>query len=391
MTARALLILAAVCATACRPAPTQPPVPPTAEIADAQPGLPPSSADPDVSPASGPEAEPEPEPEPVSSLAKEIWTAQTVPPLSTQEHETFWGTEEDPAPQVRGGIVKELEDVHYTIGNEWTLYAFREDIHDAGGGYVGVGPDQAYLFIGWQRPHLAWLIDYDAAVLRTHALYKAIFAAAPSPAAFVDFFEPDRLQDANAAIDAMYEDKEARSLKALLRRQRRYYRYRLRTLKKHLRGVDVPTYLTDQATYDYVKAMLAAQRVRPMLVNLNAPHGMAGLSKAARALKVPIRVLYVSNAEEYWERYEPQFIANVEGLYSDETSVLLRTRLTWKLNRDYMYIAQPLDLYRAWLKADGVSRVRDILLGHPPTQSDEINHWRHERAPSDVTPADARP
>lgn len=381
MTARVLLALATVLALGCRPTPAAPVTPPVEPAPEAPEQPQPAQPEPET-PAPEPEA-PAPEPEPApEQLATERWTADTVPPLSPTEHETFWGSSEDASPEVRGGIVKELEDVHYTIGNEWTLHAFYEDIKDRGGGYVGVGPDQAYLFIGWQRPHLAWLIDYDTAVLRTHALYKAVFAAAPTPKAFVEMFEPDNLEQGYAAIDAMYEGREARGLKGLLRRQRRYFRYRLRTLKKHLRGVDVPTYLTDQATYDYVKAMLAAERVRPLLINLNESEGIASLSSAAQTLQVPVRVLYVSNAEEYWETYDPQYIANVESLFSDPGSVLLRTRLTWKVNRDYMYIVQPLDLYRQWLRADGVSRVRDVLAGHPPTKAAEINYWRHDSPPA---------
>lgn len=379
MTARVLLALATVSALGCRPAPTKAPEPSQPVEATRPPA--PTPEPPAAEPAPEPPATPEPDPPAAESMAKEVWTADTVPPLSEAERASFWSSAQDASPEVRGGIVKELEDVHYTIGNEWALWAFYEDIKDLGGGYVGVGPDQAYLFMGWQRPHLAWLIDYDSAVLRTHAMYKAIFAAALTPKEFVAMFEPTNLERANDAIDAMYDGKEARSLKGLLRRQRRYFRYRLRTLSKRLKGVDVPTYLTDQESYDYVKAMLRNDRVRPLLINLNAQEGIAGLTTVASELKVPVRVLYVSNAEEYWDAYDPQFVRNVDTLYSDETSVLLRTRLTWKINRDYMYIVQPLDQYRAWLGADGVTRVRDVLVGHPPTKADQVNHWRHDQPP----------
>ncbi|MBV1858679.1 MAG: hypothetical protein KUG77_09735, partial [Nannocystaceae bacterium] len=378
MTARVFLALAFVSTLGCRPAPTKAPEPPQ-PAEQTRPSAP--APQPIAKAASEPAAPPEPDPTPPVAQAKEIWTADTVPPLSETERATFWSTAEDASPEVRGGIVKELEDVHYTIGNEWALWAFYDDIKNLGGGYVGVGPDQAYLFMGWQRPHLAWLIDYDSAVLRTHAMYKAVFAAAETPKEFVAMFEPANLERANAAIDAMYDGREARSLKGLLRRQRRYFRYRLRTLSKRLKGVDVPTYLTDQETYDYVKAMLRNDRVRPLLINLNAEEGIAGLNTAATKLQVPVRVLYVSNAEEYWDAYDPQFVRNVDTLHGDETSVLLRTRLTWKINRDYMYIVQSLDQYRSWLKADGVTRVRDILVGHPPTKADQVNHWRHDQAP----------
>lgn len=377
MSARVLLAIATLAAVGCRPAPTATPEPEPVQAAQAPP--PKAEPAPEVTPE--PVTEPEPEPEPPAPLATERWTATTVPALSDEDRETFWGSVEDPAPEVLGGIVKELEDVHYTIGNEWALYAFYEDIKDLGGGYVGVGPDQAYLFVGWQRPHLAWFIDYDAAVLRTHALYKAIFAASDTPTQFVKMFDPQNLEKANAAIDAMYDGRDARALKALLRRQRRYYRFRLRRLVKRMGGIDVPTYLNDQETFDYVKAMLAADRIRPLRINLNEADGMTGIDEAARALEVPIRVLYVSNAEEYWESYDPQFITNVDQLYGDDRSVLLRTRLTWKINQDYMYIVQPIERFREWLHADGVTRVRHVLAGHPPTKADELNHWVHDQPP----------
>ncbi|MEM6295958.1 MAG: hypothetical protein AAGA54_32095 [Myxococcota bacterium] len=377
MSPRALLSAAAACllAAGCRPAPSpaQPPEP-APQPAPVEPA-PTPEPEPEPTPEPAPVPEPQPEPEPA------VWSAADVPPLTDAERETFWGSAEDVSPEVRGGIVKELENVHYTIGNEWTLYAFYEDLKDLGGGYVGVGPDQAYLFMGWQRPRFAWLIDYDTAVLRTHEMYKAIFAASETPAEFLATFEPGNIERGYSAIDAMYDGKQARGLKGLLRRQRRYFRYRLRTLKKHLRGVDVPTYLTDQDTFDYVKAMLRTDRVRPLLVNLNEPAGMAGVSAAAQSLNTPVRVLYVSNAEEYWKTYDPQFIANVEQLHSDERSILLRTRLTWKINKDYMYIVQPLPLYRQWLGSDGVTRVKDVLSGRPATKADEINYWRHDAPP----------
>lgn len=324
-------------------------------------------------------------------MERPAWRADEVPDLTDEERDIFWGSAQDESPEVRGGIVKELENVHYTIGNEWTLYAFREDLNDLGGGYVGVGPDQAYLFMGWQRPEFAWLIDYDAAVVRTHQMYRALFAAAQTPKQFVAFFEPKNLEQGYAAIDAMYDGVQARGLKGLLRRQRRYFRFRHKRLLKFLRGVDVPTHLTDQETFDYVKAMLAKDRVRPLLVNLNEPGGMAALSQAASALGVPIRTLYVSNAEEYWKTYDPQFIANVQGLPTDERSLLLRTRLTWKTNRDYMYIVQSMDNYRVWLDDPSTTRVRDILLGHPPTKAEGVNYWKVEHLPQAHTQAEAEP
>lgn len=274
--------------------------------------------------------------------------------------------------------------MHYVVGNEWTLQAFYDDIKDLGGGYVGVGPDQAYLLIGWQKPELAWLVDYDPSVVLVHGMYRAFFLAANGPEQFSAFFEKGNEAHAMAAIDAAYDGSDARVLKGLFRRNRKLFVFRTRKLKRRLKGTNVPTHLTDQATFDFVQAMIRQDRVRPMVTNLNEHAGVRGISAAARELDVPIRVFYVSNAEEYWENYDDQYRVNVESLYTDERSLLLRTRLIWKTNRDYMYIVQSMDNYRSWLANPETTRVRDMLGGRPIAKPDTINYFRVKRSPPKI-------
>jgi hypothetical protein len=64
----------------------------------------------------------------------------------------FFGSPEDPKPAHRA------RDSHYWVGNECALHGFYQDIKGLGGGYIGIGSDQAYLLLGWARPRLAWLI-----------------------------------------------------------------------------------------------------------------------------------------------------------------------------------------------------------------------------------------
>jgi hypothetical protein len=127
--------------------------------------------------------------------------------------------------------------------------------------------------------------------------------------------------------------------------------------------------------------MLREDRVRSMLVNLNDAAGMQGISDVAKDLDVPIRVLYVSNAEEYWKSYENQFRANIAALHADDQSLLLRTKLLWEFNRDYQYIVQPLDNYRTWLADPEITQVRQVLRGRPRAIADKVNTYRITRLP----------
>ena len=304
-----------------------------------------------------------------------------MPALSPEANAAFLGSPEDPEPEVRGGVTKALNNFHYTIGNEWSLFAFYEDIKDLGGGYLGVGTDQAYLFIGWQRPELAWLADYDPRVKDIHHMYRGMFLAADTPKQFVYRFRKENRKRAHRALATIYEGEELARAKETYDLTRKAISFRLFKQRGRFKHQKVPTYWADQETFDYIKAMLREGRIRSMMVNLNDADGMDGITSVARELEVPIRVLYVSNAEEYWKSYADQYRTNIANLHSDEQSVLLRTKLLWELNRDYQYIVQPLDNYRVWLADPEIKRVRQVLRGRPRAYADKVNTYRMTRLP----------
>lgn len=328
----------------------------------------------------------EPSTPPVHEVAPVEPAIATPPPplgpaapaaVSPEQRAALFGTAQDPEPEVRGGIVKALEDVSYIVGNEWSLDAFKPVIADLGGGYVGVGPDQAYLFIGWQRPEFAWLIDYDSKVNRVHAMYRAVFELAETRREFLAAFEHE---NAKRISDALADHEDTR-LRRLYRNNRDMFRWRLRTVERALTKRKVASWLTDDATYDYVRQMVLGDRVRSMRVNLNEAPGMTGIAEAARTLGVTIRVVYLSNAEEYWDAYAPQFSANLQALPRDEQSLVLRTRLVWQVNRDYVYNAQSLGEFITWLAVPGVSKLEDIVGEKPPAVKGAINFVMTKREP----------
>ena len=102
--------------------------------------------------------------------------------------------------------------------------------------------------------------------------------------------------------------------------------------------------------------MVATDRIRPMSGNLLDDEGLIAIGEAARALKTPIRLLYVSNAQEYW-KYPEQYRKNIAGLYFDEKSNVVHTLSTWSTNKDYRYVVQPGLNYQEWMTADWVLKV----------------------------------
>jgi hypothetical protein len=106
-------------------------------------------------------------------------------PLTEAQKAIFWGSTEDAPAEKLLATEERLEGRHYPTCDEWNIHLFEPKVRDLGGGYLGVGTDQAYLFIGWQRPHLAWLFDYDPWVKHIHKTYHIFFEEAETIDEFI--------------------------------------------------------------------------------------------------------------------------------------------------------------------------------------------------------------
>jgi hypothetical protein len=147
-----------------------------------------------------------------------------------------------------------------------------------------------------------------------------------------------------------------------------------------MQKAEVPSYLKDMDQYDAVRQLVLNGRVRTMVVDLTDDEGMNGIGEAAMKLKVPIRTLYLSNAEEYWEIYPHQYRDNIMGLPLDEDSLLLRTKV-YRQIMDYVYIVQPLENYRAWLCSPAAENVYDVIGELDPPDPEKVNFVKIEREP----------
>jgi hypothetical protein len=282
-------------------------------------------------------------------------------PLSEEAAKVFLGTAEDVAPVELGGVTDLRKGQHYVSSNERNLEAFHPRIAGLGGAYLGVGTDQGYLMIGWTRAELAWLIDYDPVVLDIHAIYHALLGEAETPEAFLELWRKEHKPRAIAALHARYTPRDARRRELLYRRYRAQIARRLDLLRTTTAAAAVATFLSDAAQYAHVRELVRGRRVRALLADLTREGALRDIGEAARALAVPIRVIYFSNAEEYWQTLPEAFRGNVLALPVDERSVVLRTLLTWSKNQDYRYNAQPARNYQQWLAQPWVRSIYDVV------------------------------
>jgi hypothetical protein len=287
-------------------------------------------------------------------------TSEVPGPLDPERQAMLRRTSGDPPPEVLAGVTEARVGQHYVTGNEHGLDAFHERVRGLGGGYLGVGAEQGYLLLGWSRAEVGWLIDYDPVVVEMHALHHAIFLAADTPARYLELWHKVHRNEAIAVLRAAYPGAAGEARLELYRRHRARVARRLDELAAHMLAAGVPSYLTDADEYAHVRALIAGGRLRTITADLTRRGAVRRIAGVARRLGVTLRVVYLSNAEEYWERLPDEFRDNLAALPADGRSVVLRTLLTWEHNRDYRYNAQPLHNYRRWLARSEVRTIHDV-------------------------------
>lgn len=278
-------------------------------------------------------------------------------PLSDSAKTVFMGSKEDPPAKKLLGVNESYEGRSYLAGDEWNLHLYYPYIKDSGGGYMGVGSDQGYLIMSWTKPKLGWLIDYDPLVVETHKIYRVFFEKAKTPDEFFALWKKsNRKSSLKLLEEKLGKDKNYKLIRRVFKDWRvKIYRRHSR-VRRIMKKEKIPSYLTNQASYDHVRNMVTQGRVRTMVANLLDDEGLVGIGAAAKKLGVPIRTLYLSNAEEYW-KYPKQFRKNIAALHFDDKSYTLHTLSTWTTNKDYRYVLQPSLKYVEWLKRDWVKKI----------------------------------
>jgi formylglycine-generating enzyme required for sulfatase activity len=242
---------------------------------------------------------------------------------------------------------------HYIRSNEPRQFIWRPYIENLGGGYAGVGIDQNYSFIAHAKSEWVWLFDYDPTVVRLHFVLRAVILDAPDRKTFLSHFAPDAKERVLELLSKTYAETPERAAYReiyAVARSSLYKYYENQTLgnisipdivkaptssedkPKRKAGVKVgeesadPTFgwLATEEAYQYIRLLYQQGRVHIMKGDMLAKNTMQGIGAAAKAIGVPIRIYYPSNAPECWPWTE-QYKKNVLALPFDERSVVLQT------------------------------------------------------------------
>ncbi len=238
------------------------------------------------------------------------------------------------------------DKLHYVKSNESRHDVIRPYIQNLGGGYVGVGSDQNFTLIAFAKSKFAWLMDYDPVVVWVNMIHKALILKSPTREDFLSHWTPKNRRQTIKYLGKFYRKHPDRhkivwvykAWGGVLRShfQRRRYR-RIRWKKQGI--VRNESWLSHEPYYQYIRRMFQAGRIRVMKGDLLRKKSLIGIGKSSHKLKLPIRVFYFSNAEQFWP-YIKQFRKNQLALFRDKKSVIVRTLASRKYRPalDYIWV-----------------------------------------------------
>lgn len=217
-----------------------------------------------------------------------------------------------------------------TISNEDRLDLFRSHIENLRGGYIGVGSTQNFTLAAWAKSEWIWLMDFTRIVVAVNKIHITFLKKSPTIKEFLQLWEWKNRKKAMAILKEEFKDLKKPQLNFILRtwyKARSYFKRRQAVLRSVTRKVKYKTWLMDEELYNYLRTLALQGRIRALGGDLNGKTTFFNIGKAAKEMKIPVRVLYFSNAEEYYpfRPYKTSFRNNIKNIPLDEKTRIIRT------------------------------------------------------------------
>lgn len=249
-----------------------------------------------------------------------------------------------------------------TITNEDRLDLFQSHVADLGGGYIGVGSTQNFSLAAWAKTEYMWLMDFTRVVVWANRVNIAFLKNAKTPAEFRELWDKKSEQKVYTILDKEYSnDPELNDYKKAWKISNPFQRQRFRIDDKIHAKRNTQLWLYSQPTYDHIRELAVQGKMIAVKGDLRGPTTVLSIAETARKMQIPIRVIYYSNAEEYFDLAD-DFRRNWLAVPVDEKSKIVRTisvhrnKFPWaedsdfSTDRGFHYAIQPALNFQAWLK-----------------------------------------
>lgn len=293
----------------------------------------------------------DPGPIPQSSQDEE---RHALAPLAAELRERLEAIRADPPPRAitRGR--------HYFVSNENQHHLVHEVIADRGGIQVGVGTEQNYVLAAWAKPEILILMDFDEWVVDLNRVYGLLFEHAQTPDELLALWSYAQRQQVIGWIQQRWPEPKAHWKKVrVFNHGRADVHHRLQRLQRRHRSRGVPSFVDDQRQYDVVASLWRQGRVLSVRGDLTQDRTMQDIAAFSHAVSIPVRLLYLSNAEDYFKYSAGHFRDNMLALPYDERSLVIHTKPY--AGDYYRYVYQSGPNYQTWLRSGTVDTWCDLF------------------------------
>lgn len=214
---------------------------------------------------------------------------------------------------------------HYFRSNEWRLDVLRPHLDGRGGVLVGVGSDQNYTMAAQARSDLLLLVDFDPLMPYVHTIYRVLVSNSETPAALVARFTPEAERETEALLRReLASDPQLETIVRHWKRRRAPWLAYLRRVERSVEEGVPFSWLSDPAMYAHIRALHRNGRIVSRNGDVTGTTTVRAIGDACRRLRATVRVVYFSNAEQFFP-YSADFIENMRQLPTDDRSVVVRT------------------------------------------------------------------
>ena len=213
----------------------------------------------------------------------------------------------------------------YYKSNEWRHDLLRPVLAGKGGALVGIAADQNYTMAALAGSELICVVDFDKRIRMLHLIYGALIPAAETPEALIAFFKDDKSAQAKELIRKAIGDAGDQSFSLqLYDKHRKSWLEYLEQVKGLVREGKPHSWLSDASLYAHVRALHQNKRVWAFTADITGDQTMPALGEALQRAGATVKVLYMSNAEQFI-RYSKGFIQNMKNLPTDPQTLVVRT------------------------------------------------------------------
>lgn len=226
------------------------------------------------------------------------------------------------------GVKAKLTADHYLISNERRIDLYKPYIQNLGGGYIGVGTDQNLTLAAWTRSEFIWLMDFDPFVVKINKMHIAIIRNCADYECFKNSWLPSNQIKTWELFERDFKKEkdlpEYKKAFQLAMNKNYGVSSRLNELDFMTKKFGFQSFHTDINDYNHLRQLVLNNRIRALKGDLKRNGTMRLISKIAKEMDIPIRLVYTSNAEEYF-RFPEDYRQNILALPIDEKSYHVRT------------------------------------------------------------------